>query len=922
MVDRSAKFEFSTEINLGGSPLISDADSQRQAVTAAHLLTRLNHQPGVILADEVGLGKTFVALAVAASVAKSTRMRRPVIVMVPPALTQKWPQEWRTFAEYCLPHDTKLRATTHTIERPAEFLRLFDDDAQSRTHIAFVAHGALTRQLADPFTKLAIIKAAYSRSSRLTDSRRRFPRWGRSLLSGTQVSRYLTQEVIDSLLNAPLDRWLGVLQKSHGDLEIADDPVYLGLTHMIQTSGVDLGPLRDVLANVPYKQNATIKSRLVTLRHSLNQEIQEVWSTILAHAPISSPLLVMDEAHHVRHHGKIAGLFQSSEESSSSHSALEAGALAGKFDHMLFLTATPFQLGHRELINVLSRFDGVHWPNVHFRRDFDATLQRIATTLDSFQASAQRTQKLWAGLKTTDVASLPNDWWNPDYPLNEIGQENSKVIGVRAAIADLEHKTTVAEAELRPWVVRHIRIDRSERRNQQPGDSIRESGDPNMGLAITSESILPFLLAARARSLAIDKRLGSTQARAYFAEGLASSFEAYKDTRKNREAADGALISLIDSNQDPSLTWYLDWVERTMPGHTPHATSVHPKVRATVERTMDVWRRGEKVLIFCFYRETGRTLRREISAAMERELFATAASHLDLDPRATEAIADRIDKTSENILSTDSVPRRELEQRLHQMGISAGLSEDEITAFVGAVLRYIRTTSFLVRYVLPHGTGTRALFPALEQPDANGRSMFNRLESFVTRLAQLSESQRINALNALNHIQTGQYMTQDELEGESSTTMILPNVRLANGSVKAATRNILVSAFNMPFFPEVLVSSSVLSEGVDLHWECKTVIHHDLDWNPSTLEQRTGRLDRIGSMATALGKPIDVFEPYTSGLQDEKMFKVVMDRAQWFNIVMGDSVELNEQVIDGISERVPMPESLRERLTLNLAVAH
>jgi hypothetical protein len=51
------------------------------------------------------------------------------------------------------------------------------------------------------------------------------------------------------------------------------------------------------------------------------------------------------------------------------------------------------------------------------------------------------------------------------------------------------------------------------------------------------------------------------------------------------------------------------------------------------------------------------------------------------------------------------------------------------------------------------------------------------------------------------------------------------------------------------FFPEVLISSPVLGEGVDLHRFCRHVIHHDLCWNPSTLEQRTGRLDRIRGKA-------------------------------------------------------------------------
>jgi len=890
-------------------------------VTAQHLVSQLGEQPGVILADEVGLGKTFVALAVAASVATSTQRRNPVIVMVPPALTQKWPQEWKTFAEYCLPANSKLRATEHTIERPAEFLRLFDDDAKRRKHIAFVSHGALTRQLADPYTKLAIIRSAYYRSKTLGASRSRFPRWGRRLLNSNSLNKHFTPELIEQLLVNPLDHWQELLNFYMPDTAHDDDPVYLGLPHMIKESGVDLGPLRGILAGLPSKETSTINARLIEARRALNDAIQEIWGVIITHAPISSPLLIMDEAHHARHEGKIAGLFRSGSDYNDSHDRLDSGALAGKFDHMLFLTATPFQLGHRELINVLSRFNGVRWPNASDRQNFATSLQGITVSLDRFQSSASRTQKLWSRLTRSDVESLPENWWEPGRTLSAEMSDNSRIVAVHSSITDLEHHMHKTEEQLRPWVVRHIRNDRSERRNSRPGDSIRTDGDPNVGLAIDSESIFPFLLAARARSLATDNRLGTSQARAFFAEGLASSFEAYKDTRKNREALENAPNSFEIGEPDPHLAWYLNWVERTMPSHDPRTASLHPKIRATVERTMDVWRQGEKVLIFCFYRETGRTLRREISAAMERELYSTAATSLRMNVRDTEAISARINNTSENILTSDSAPRRQLEAKLNSMGLDATLSDAETAAFTGAVLRFLRTTSFLVRYVFPHGTGTGALFPSLEETDSHGRTVLSRLQAFVDRLAQLSDSQRASALEALNHIQTGQYMTLDEAEGDTSTTMILPNVRLANGSVKKQTRNILVSAFNMPFFPEVLISSSVLSEGVDLHWECRTIIHHDLDWNPSNLEQRTGRLDRIGSMATAVGKPIDVYEPYTAGLQDEKTFKVVMDRAQWFNIVMGDSVELNEQTIDGIAERVPMPVALQELLSLNLAVS-
>ncbi len=99
-------------------------------------------------------------------------------------------------------------------------------------------------------------------------------------------------------------------------------------------------------------------------------------------------------------------------------------------------------------------------------------------------------------------------------------------------------------------------------------------------------------------------------------------------------------------------------------------------------------------------------------------------------------------------------------------------------------------------------------------------------------------------------------------------------MRLASGEVRQETRQRLLLAFNTPLFPEVLIASSVLAEGVDLHLNCRHVIHHDLCWNPSTLEQRSGRVDRIGSQAEHVGESIHVFLPYLAATQDEKMFRV------------------------------------------------
>ena len=66
------------------SPQIKAGDARRQHRTAGEILQRFDGQPGQILADEVGMGKTFVALAVAVSVIEATHRMKPVVVMVPP----------------------------------------------------------------------------------------------------------------------------------------------------------------------------------------------------------------------------------------------------------------------------------------------------------------------------------------------------------------------------------------------------------------------------------------------------------------------------------------------------------------------------------------------------------------------------------------------------------------------------------------------------------------------------------------------------------------------------------------------------------------------------------------------------------------------------------------------------------------------
>ena len=59
----------------------------------------------------------------------------------------------------------------------------------------------------------------------------------------------------------------------------------------------------------------------------------------------------------------------------------------------------------------------------------------------------------------------------------------------------------------------------------------------------------------------------------------------------------------------------------------------------------------------------------------------------------------------------------------------------------------------------------------------------------------------------------------------------------------------LREGFNSPFWPFVLVSTSIGQEGLDFHWYCHAVAHWNLPHNPVDLEQREGRVHRYKGLA-------------------------------------------------------------------------
>jgi hypothetical protein len=66
----------------------------------------------------------------------------------------------------------------------------------------------------------------------------------------------------------------------------------------------------------------------------------------------------------------------------------------------------------------------------------------------------------------------------------------------------------------------------------------------------------------------------------------------------------------------------------------------------------------------------------------------------------------------------------------------------------------------------------------------------------------------------------------------------------AHSQEREASQDAVRAAFNSPFRPFVLTSTSVGQEGLDFHPWCHRIVHWDLPGNPVDLEQREGRVHR------------------------------------------------------------------------------
>lgn len=128
-----------------------------------------------------------------------------------------------------------------------------------------------------------------------------------------------------------------------------------------------------------------------------------------------------------------------------------------------------------------------------------------------------------------------------------------------------------------------------------------------------------------------------------------------------------------------------------------------------------------------------------------------------------------------------------------------------------------------------------------------------------TKDQSLVEAITMEAYKAATLRTVSVYPDSIEAEGEGiSVSPMRPGLRShfavrfdskSEDAKAGARKDAVKAAFNSPFAPFVLASTSVGQEGLDFHFWCHSVIHWNLPSNPVDLEQREGRVHRYKGLA-------------------------------------------------------------------------
>ena len=137
-------------------------------------------------------------------------------------------------------------------------------------------------------------------------------------------------------------------------------------------------------------------------------------------------------------------------------------------------------------------------------------------------------------------------------------------------------------------------------------------------------------------------------------------------------------------------------------------------------------------------------------------------------------------------------------------------------------------------------------------------------------------------------------------------------INLFHGQMNAAAKDRAVESFRNNTGPQLLISTEAGGEGRNLQF-CHMLVNYDLPWNPMKVEQRIGRIDRIGQENV-----VNIFNLWVKGTIEERVLDVLENRINVFQETVGGLDPILGDTENDIQRVMRMSADARESALLAL----
>ena len=139
-------------------------------------------------------------------------------------------------------------------------------------------------------------------------------------------------------------------------------------------------------------------------------------------------------------------------------------------------------------------------------------------------------------------------------------------------------------------------------------------------------------------------------------------------------------------------------------------------------------------------------------------------------------------------------------------------------------------------------------------------------------------------------------------------------VNLFHGQMNAEAKDRAIESFRDGSGPQILISTEAGGEGRNLQF-CHMLVNYDLPWNPMKVEQRIGRVDRIGQKHV-----VNIFNMWVKDTIEERVLDVLEHRINVFQETVGGLDPILGETENDIKRVMQMSAAARDSAILELGV--